>query len=97
MTHADHKRHKLDDDDRRKFTHGSSGATADMASDPKGSIEAHRRPEEAPARRVRPTPEGKKHDQLEGREAENRQEALIDEGVEESFPASDPVSAKRIT
>ena len=30
-------------------------------------------------------------------EAENRQEALIDEAVEETFPASDPVSAKRIT
>jgi hypothetical protein len=29
--------------------------------------------------------------------AEDRQEALIDEGVEETFPASDPVSAKRIT
>ena len=24
-------------------------------------------------------------------------EALVDEGVEETFPASDPVSAKRIT
>jgi hypothetical protein len=30
-------------------------------------------------------------------EAEDRQEALIDEGVEESFPASDPASPKRIT
>lgn len=29
--------------------------------------------------------------------AEDRQEALIDEGLEESFPASDPVSVKRIT
>jgi hypothetical protein len=40
-----------------------------------------------------------KPDQLEDkeREAENRQEALIDEGVEETFPASDPVSVKRIT
>lgn len=40
-----------------------------------------------------------KPDQLKDkeREAENRQEALIDEGVEETFPASDPVSAKRIT
>lgn len=28
---------------------------------------------------------------------EHRQEALIDEAVEESFPASDPPSAKRIT
>lgn len=40
-----------------------------------------------------------KPDQLKEQEkdAENRQEALIDEGVEETFPASDPVSAKRIT
>jgi hypothetical protein len=29
--------------------------------------------------------------------AEDRQEALVDEGVEETFPASDPVSVKRIT
>ena len=29
--------------------------------------------------------------------AENRQEALIDEGLEESFPASDPISVKRVT
>ena len=31
------------------------------------------------------------------RESEDRQEALLDEGVEETFPASDPVSVKRIT
>ncbi len=43
--------------------------------------------------------EGGKPDQLKDHEAEaeNRQEALLDEGIEESFPASDPVSAKRIT
>ncbi len=29
--------------------------------------------------------------------AEDRQEALIDEGLEESFPASDPLSPKHIT
>ncbi|RZJ25103.1 MAG: hypothetical protein EON85_13610, partial [Brevundimonas sp.] len=35
-----------------------------------------------------------KPDQLreEERHAEDRQEALVDEGVEETFPASDPVS-----
>lgn len=40
-----------------------------------------------------------KTDQLrkKEREAGDRQEALIDEGLEESFPASDPVSVKRIT
>jgi|GEM_PF-1802316 hypothetical protein len=30
-------------------------------------------------------------------DAEDRQEALIDEGIEESFPASDPLSPKHIT
>jgi len=34
-------------------------------------------------------------DHLKG--AEDRQEALIDEGIEESFPASDPLSPKHIT
>jgi hypothetical protein len=40
-----------------------------------------------------------KPDQLceEERHSEDRQEALLDEGLEETFPASDPVSAKRIT
>ena len=40
-----------------------------------------------------------KPDQLKPhlKDAEDRQEALIDEGVEETFPASDPVSPKRIT
>lgn len=49
------------------------------------------------ARRV-PRAKGKP-DQLRPHqaEAEDRQEALIDEAVEESFPASDPVSPKRIT
>jgi hypothetical protein len=54
-------------------------------------------PETPHARRV--APEVGKPDQLKEKErdAEDRQEALIDEGVEETFPASDPVSAKRIT
>lgn len=40
-----------------------------------------------------------KPDQLreDSRKAEDRQEALVDEGLEETFPASDPVSVKRIT
>ncbi len=47
----------------------------------------------------RATADAAKPDQLnEGdRKAESRQEALVDEGIEETFPASDPVSAKRIT
>lgn len=44
-------------------------------------------------------PEHGKPDQLREarRTSEDRQEALVDEGLEETFPASDPVSAKRIT
>lgn len=56
--------------------------------------------EDTPAtRQVAPTAIDEKPDQLETHlpDAEDRQEALIDEGVEESFPASDPVSVKRIT
>jgi hypothetical protein len=51
------------------------------------------------ARRVAPLPAGEAHDQLAEHKdlAENRQEALIDESLDESFPASDPPSAKHIT
>jgi len=45
----------------------------------------------------RASPEQGKPDQLNATDAEDRQEALLDEGIEETFPASDPVSAKRIT
>lgn len=45
----------------------------------------------------RATPQKGKPDQLADRDAEDRQEALVDEGVEETFPASDPVSVKRVT
>jgi len=31
------------------------------------------------------------------KEAEDHQEALVDEGIEETFPASDPVSVKLVT
>lgn len=43
--------------------------------------------------------DNEKHDQLADKVkgAENRQEALVDEGVEETFPASDPATPKRIT
>lgn len=53
---------------------------------------------EAPHARPAEREQGKP-DQLKEAEAlaESRQEALIDEGLEESFPASDPLSAKRIT
>ncbi len=36
-------------------------------------------------------------DHEKGKDKEEHQEDLLDEGVEETFPASDPVSVKRIT
>jgi hypothetical protein len=51
------------------------------------------------SRKVEPPREGEKIDHLAEHlaRAEDRQEALIDESLEESFPASDPPSAKHIT
>jgi hypothetical protein len=82
----------------RHFTHGSSAATADAATE--ASVRPEDRQINAPsARRTRPLDPDGKHDQLADKEAssEDRQEALLDEGIEETFPGSDPVSVKRIT
>lgn len=87
-----------DDAQARHFTHGTSGATADMAVD--GKVRPEDKHIDAPhARDAEPLEADGKHDQLADKEAqaEDRQEALLDEGLEESFPASDPVSVKRIT
>ena len=53
---------------------------------------------DTPHAKPAPRQEGKA-DQLSDTDtpAVDRQEALVDEGVEETFPASDPVSVKRIT
>lgn len=87
----------------RHFTHGSSASTADCAVEG-GQVKPEDRAihgADAPHARVAAEPlvEGEKHDQLAAKEegAESRQEALLDEGLEESFPGSDPVSVKRIT
>ena len=86
-------------DAKRAFSHGSSGATSDMASDPHKAIEEHRHIEAPSKRPVKPLPEGEKHDHMAEREAEaeDRQEALLDEAIEETFPGSDPISPKHIT
>jgi len=91
------KKHKSQDD--RGFTHGSSASACDMASDPQGDIEEHRTFEGPAHRRVTPLKEGEKHDHMAKREemAEDRQEALLDEAIEETFPGSDPISPKHIT
>lgn len=92
-------RHHTDPSDNRHFTHGTAASTADMAAEEK--IRAEDKAFDAPHAREakRPLQEGEKHDQLAGKvkTSESRQEALLDEGLEESFPGSDPVSVKRIT
>ena len=85
-------------DTPRAFTHGSGGAAADAAVEGRPKLE-DRHIEQPHARPVEPLAHGEKHDQLADKEAqsEDRQEALLDEGLEESFPSSDPPSVKRIT
>lgn len=53
----------------------------------------------ASSRNVEPVADDKKHDHLAQHEAEaeDRQEALLDEALEETFPSSDPISPKHIT
>ncbi len=93
--HLGHKKEKQG----RHFTHGTSAATADMAAE--GRVRHEDKAFDAPHARAAKTPlaEGEKHDQLAEKVecSESRQEALLDEGLEESFPGSDPVSVKRIT
>ena len=53
---------------------------------------------DAPSSRPAQREHGKPDQLREGeRKAESRQEALIDEAVEETFPASDPPTPKHIT
>lgn len=84
---------------KRAFTHGSSQAASDLASDPHKAIEEHRHIEGPTTRPVDSLREGEKHDHMAEREAstEDRQEALLDEAIEETFPGSDPISPKHIT
>jgi hypothetical protein len=86
----------------RHFTHGSSASAVGHAD--AGAVKPEDRAIHAtdtPAARLadEPLKDGEKHDQLADKEAasEDRQEALIDESIEESFPASDPPSPKHIT
>lgn len=83
---------------RRAFTHGSGGANADMAVEA-APIHEDRHIETPHAREVAPLKEGEKHDHMAAREkaSGDRQEALLDEAIEETFPGSDPISPKHIT
>lgn len=90
---------QTEDEKQRAFSHGSGQAASDMASDPKKAVEEHRHIEGPTTRPIAPEPEGEKHDHMAAREAEaeDRQEALLDEAIEETFPGSDPISPKHIT
>jgi hypothetical protein len=86
------------EDERRAMEHGSSGSAADVAVEGKPRLED--RYVDAPyARPAEPVPDGQRLDQLAEKKAVvgDAQEALIDEAVEESFPASDPPSPNHVT
>jgi len=91
------KKHDRVPEEQRHFTQGG-GTLADAATE--GEVRKEDLAADAPhARRVKPLKPGEVPDQLADKEAasEDREEARLDEGVEESFPASDPVSAHHIT
>jgi hypothetical protein len=88
---------KQTDESKRAFTHGSGGAKADKAVEALAQEDRHI--ETPHSRKVEPLKEGEKHDHMAAKEksAEDRQEALLDEALEETFPGSDPISPKHIT
>jgi hypothetical protein len=91
-------RKQTEEEAKRSFSHGSSGSTADMAVE--GTPKPEDRHIDVPhSREAEPLVHGEKHDQLAEKEAksEDRQEALLDEAIEETFPGSDPISPKHIT
>lgn len=97
--HSDKSKEKDRGRKDRAFSHGSGGAAADAAVEGRPRLE-DRHIETPPSRKAKHVlRDGEKHDQLASktRHAEDRQEALLDEGIEESFPSSDPPSVKRIT
>ncbi len=82
----------------RSFTHGSGGANADRAVEAT-PIHEDRHIETPASKQVEPLTEGEKHDHMAAQEKTtgDRQEALLDEALEETFPGSDPISPKHIT
>lgn len=87
-----------DHEEKRAFSHGSGGANADMAVEA-APVHEDRRIDTPHAREVEPLKQDEKHDHMAAREknVEDRQEALLDEAIEETFPGSDPISPKHIT
>jgi hypothetical protein len=92
-------RKQTEQEAKRAFTHGSGGANADMAADEAAPIHEDRHIDVPHAREAEPLKHDEKHDHMAAREksAEDRQEALLDEALEETFPGSDPISPKHIT
>ena len=84
---------------RRAMEHGCSGSTADLAVEGRPRLE-DRFVDTPYARPAEPLRDGEPLDQLAEKKAVvgDAREALIDESVEETFPASDPPSFQsRIT
>ena len=79
-----------DQDQHRSFPAQESAMTNPTHPDPNeercpGQIDASRAADSAPGNRQ------------PGENLDHRQDKLVDEAVEETFPASDPISPKRIT
>ena len=82
----------------RPIAVGSGAAAADAAVEGSPQMADHR--SDAPhARPATPLGDNEKPDQLadKAKTAEDRQEALLDEALEETFPRSDPISPKHLT
>jgi hypothetical protein len=75
--------HRTDSEHAPKKRRGKAAAPAERASG--GQVNADMAADAAPG------------DRVEGEDLRARQEKLIDQAVEETFPASDPIAPKRIT
>ena len=76
----------MDQNEHKSGVMPSATSEAEPRSDrPADHIDADRAADDAPTNRV------------PGEDLKERQDRLLDEAVEESFPASDPISPSRIT
>jgi hypothetical protein len=91
-------RRKSDAQAKRAFTDGCASASAVTAVEAR-PIQEDRHIQAPHAREAEPLKDGEKHDHLAAqvRRTGDRQEALLDEALEETFPGSDPISPKHIT
>jgi hypothetical protein len=90
-------RKQTEEEAKRAFSHGSGGANADCVE--AAPVREDRHIDVPHARQTKPLKDGEKHDHMAAKQkkAEDRQEALLDEALEETFPSSDPISPKHIT